>query len=222
MFGQIFIIHFKSQTYLSLILKQTDISVGLLKTDTMVRFESSTFVNIVGKCKQHQSIINPQWNFDEMGIGGLDDKFSAIFRRAFASRIFPHDVVAQLGMKHCRGILLHGPPGTGKTLMARQIAKMLNCREPKIVNGPQIFNKYIGESESNIRNLFVDAEEEEKRMGPNSGLHIIIFDEIDAICKTRGSSTNNINDQDTVVNQLLSKIDGMNQLNNIIIIVGKI
>ncbi len=58
------------------------------------------------------------------------------------------------------GILLHGPPGTGKTLMARQIGKMLNAREPKIVNGPEILNKYVGQSEENIRKLFADAEKE--------------------------------------------------------------
>ena len=67
-------------------------------------------------------------------------------------------------MKHCRGILLFGPPGTGKTLMARQIGQMLNSREPKIVNGPQILDKYVGESEANIRKLFAEAEEEEKRV----------------------------------------------------------
>ena len=58
------------------------------------------------------------------------------------------------------GILLHGPPGTGKTLMARQIGKMLNAREPKVVNGPEILNKYVGASEENIRKLFADAEKE--------------------------------------------------------------
>lgn len=63
-----------------------------------------------------------------------------------------------------KGILLYGPPGTGKTLMARQIGKMLNAREPKIVNGPQILDKYVGESEANVRRLFADAEEEEKRV----------------------------------------------------------
>ncbi len=117
-----------------------------------------------------------------------------------------------------QGILLFGPPGTGKTLMARQIGQMLNAREPKIVNGPQILDKYVGESEANIRKLFAEAEEEEKRMGPNSGLHIIIFDEIDAICKARGSVAGNSGVNDTVVNQLLSKIDGVDQLNNILII----
>ncbi len=58
------------------------------------------------------------------------------------------------------GILLYGPPGTGKTLMARQIGKMLNAREPKIVNGPEILNKFVGQSEENIRKLFADAEKE--------------------------------------------------------------
>lgn len=153
-----------------------------------------------------------------MGIGGLDKEFNAIFRRAFASRVFPPEVVEQLGCKHVKGILLFGPPGTGKTLMARQIGTMLNAREPKIVNGPQILDKYVGESEANIRRLFADAEEEEKRLGPNSGLHIIIFDEIDAICKSRGSVAGNSGVHDTVVNQLLSKIDGVDQLNNILII----
>ena len=81
----------------------------------------------------------------------------------------------------------------------------------------QILDKYVGESEANIRRLFADAEEEEKRMGANSGLHIIIFDEIDAICKARGSVAGNSGVNDTVVNQLLSKIDGVDQLNNILV-----
>ena len=121
-------------------------------------------------------------------------------------------------MKHVRGILLYGPPGTGKTLIARQIGKMLNAREPKIVNGPELLNKYVGESEANMRKLFADAEEEWKRCGSNSGLHMIIFDEIDAICKQRGSQAGSSGVHDTMVNQLLTKLDGVEQLNNILVI----
>jgi hypothetical protein len=90
----------------------------------------------------------------------LDNEFNAIFRRAFASRIFPHSIVEKLGINHVKGILLYGPPGTGKTLMARQIGKMLNARDPIIVNGPEILNKYVGQSEENIRKLFIEAEKE--------------------------------------------------------------
>lgn len=113
---------------------------------------------------------------------------------------------------------MYGPPGTGKTLMARQIGKMLNAREPKIVNGPEILNKFVGESEKNIRELFAEAEVEYKAKGDESGLHIIIFDELDAICKQRGSTGGGTGVGDSVVNQLLSKMDGVDQLNNILII----
>ena len=117
-----------------------------------------------------------------------------------------------------QGIILYGPPGTGKTLIARQIGKMLNAREPKVVNGPEILSKYVGASEENIRKLFIDAEKEYKEKGDESGLHIIIFDELDAIFKQRGSTNNGTGVGDTVVNQILSKMDGVDQLNNILII----
>uniref|UniRef100_A0A8D3D937 Vesicle-fusing ATPase n=1 Tax=Scophthalmus maximus TaxID=52904 RepID=A0A8D3D937_SCOMX len=203
--------------------KKQKIEVGLMVGNSQVVFEKaeSSSLTLVGKAKTkeaRQTIINPEWNFEKMGIGGLDKEFSDIFRRAFASRVFPPDIVEQMGCKHVKGILLFGPPGCGKTLMARQIGKMLNSREPKIVNGPEILNKYVGESEANIRKLFAEAEEEQKRLGANSGLHIIIFDELDAICKQRGTGASSTGVHDTVVNQLLSKIDGVEQLNNILVI----
>lgn len=165
------------------------------------------------------AILTPDFKFEDMGIGGLDKEFSAIFRRAFASRIFPPGLVENMGIQHVKGILLFGPPGTGKTLIARRIGKMLNAREPKVINGPEVLNKFVGQSEENVRKLFADAEKEYKEKGDESGLHIIIFDELDAVCKQRGSGAGGgTGVGDSVVNQLLSKLDGVDQLNNILLI----
>ncbi|KAL7822218.1 vesicle fusion factor [Trichoderma gracile] len=165
------------------------------------------------------AILAPDFKFEDMGIGGLGDEFSTIFRRAFASRVFPPGLVAKMGIPHVKGMLLYGPPGTGKTLIARQIGKMLNARPPKVINGPEVLNKYVGQSEENIRKLFADAEKEYKEKGDESSLHIIIFDELDAVCKQRGSGAGGgTGVGDSVVNQLLSKLDGVDQLNNILLI----
>jgi len=158
------------------------------------------------------------FNFEKLGIGGLDEEFSIIFRRAFASRVYPKEIMKHMGIEHVRGMLLYGPPGCGKTLIARQIGKALNAREPKVVNGPEILNKYVGASEENIRKLFEDAEKEQEEAGDDSELHIIIFDEIDAICRQRGSSKDGTGVHDSIVNQLLSKINGVDSLQNILII----
>ena len=159
-----------------------------------------------------------RFNFEELGIGGLDREFALILRRAFASRLFPPQLVNKLGIQHVRGMLLYGPPGTGKTLIARQIARCLNAREPKIVNGPEVFDKFVGGTEENIRKLFKEAEEEQLRLGDKSKLHIIVLDEIDAICRPRGTVGGGTNVHDTAVNQLLAKIDGVNSMNNILLI----
>ena len=164
------------------------------------------------------AILQTNFNPEKMGIGGLDKEFTDILRRAFMSRMFKPETVKKLGINHVRGILLYGPPGCGKTLIARQIGKMVSTVEPKIVDGPSILNKYVGESEKNIRDLFVDAEDEQKRRGNNSQLHIIIMDELDSICKKRGSRSDSTGTGDSIVNQLLSKIDGVNSLNNILLI----
>jgi len=165
------------------------------------------------------AILKADFKFESMGVGGLDDEFTTIFRRAFASRMFPPGLVDKLGIMHVKGMLLYGPPGTGKTLIARQLGKVLNAREPKVINGPEVLNKYVGQSEENIRKLFADAEKEYKEKGDESGLHIIIFDELDAVCKQRGSGAGGgTGVGDSVVNQLLSKLDGVDQLNNILLI----
>jgi vesicle-fusing ATPase len=183
----------------------------------MVNPEKSQQI-VLEEMDERPPIFEPDWSFADMGIGGLDAEFGTLFRRAFASRVFPPSVVESLGIKHVKGMLLHGPPGTGKTLIARQIGRLLKGREPKIVNGPEILNKYVGQSEENIRLLFKEAEAEQKAKGENSSLHIIIFDEIDAICKQRGTVSGSVGVHDTVVNQLLSKIDGVHSLNNILVI----
>ncbi|KAK1223314.1 transport between ER and Golgi ATPase protein [Marasmius sp. AFHP31] len=197
-----------------------DAGVIMAKTDVAFMKSPDSAIKLKSSAKKApaNAIIAPNFKFEDMGIGGLDNEFSEIFRRAFASRVFPPGLVEKLGIQHVKGLLLHGPPGTGKTLIARQIGKMLNAREPKVVNGPEILNKYVGASEENIRKLFIDAEKEYKEKGDESGLHIIIFDELDAIFKQRGSSNNGTGVGDTVVNQILSKMDGVDQLNNILII----
>ena len=196
---------------------------GVITNATKVQFTSSdeTHLKLSGDlvCSEYtRPLINPEWDFNSLGIGGLSKEFSDIFRRAFSSRIFPHEMIERLGLKHVKGILLHGPPGTGKTLMARQIGKMLNTTQPKLVSGPEILNKFVGESEASVRRLFEDAEREQKSKGAKSNLHMIIFDEIDAICKQRGTVSGGTGVNDSVVNQLLSKLDGVEQINNVLVI----
>ncbi|KAG6008507.1 hypothetical protein E4U21_004347 [Claviceps maximensis] len=202
-------------------------SRGILIEQTRVVFHRDGTRDGHGKFKLKPSLSKPNSNpiftpgfkFEDMGIGGLSKEFSTIFRGAFASRVFPPGLIANMGIQHVKGLLLYGPPGTGKTLIARQIGKLLNARPPKIINGPEVLNKYVGQSEENIRNLFADAEKEYKEKGDESGLHIIIFDELDAVCKQRGSGAGGgTGVGDSVVNQLLSKLDGVDQLNNILLI----
>jgi vesicle-fusing ATPase len=193
---------------------QTIAQRGVLMQQTVVQFnrdpESPIRIKDNRRMARAKPLIRPDFKFEDMGIGGLDSEFSAIFRRAFASRIFPPAIIDKLGIQHVKGIVLYGPPGTGKTLMARQIGKMLNSREPKIVSGPEILSKMVGESEQNVRKLFADAEKEYKEKGEESSLHIIIFDEMDAICKQRGSRNDGTGVGDSVVNQLLAKVKNDN------------
>jgi len=196
---------------------------GMLVPSTTFAFESPAnsgikVTNQYTSAMKTSLFKSKDFNFASLGIGGMDTQFEEIFRRAFSSRVFPPHIVAKLGIKHVKGMLLHGPPGTGKTLIARQIGKLLNAREPKVVNGPEVLNKYVGQTEENIRNLFKDAEDDQRQDGDESDLHIIIFDEIDAICKSRGSTGDSTGTRDSLVNQLLTKVDGVDALNNILLI----
>lgn len=190
---------------------------GVLQDSTDISISStSTRVNITNNISENL-LLDPNFSFDHLGIGGLKKEFEQMFRRAFVQRLFDPAVMKKMGIPHVKGIMLHGPPGTGKTLIARKLGSLLDTRPPKVVNGPEILDKYVGQSEENIRKLFKEAEDEWKAKKEGSQLHIIIFDEIDAICKRRGSSgPSGVGDQ--VVNQLLSKIDGVESLDNILVI----
>eukprot|EP00471_Norrisiella_sphaerica_P004093 CAMPEP_0184490640 /NCGR_PEP_ID=MMETSP0113_2-20130426/18444_1 /TAXON_ID=91329 /ORGANISM="Norrisiella sphaerica, Strain BC52" /LENGTH=633 /DNA_ID=CAMNT_0026874619 /DNA_START=353 /DNA_END=2254 /DNA_ORIENTATION=- len=150
-------------------------------------------------------------------VGGLDSALLNITRRIFSTRRFPPRVIDKLGLQHVRGMLLYGPPGCGKTLLAREIAHALKAREPKIVSGPEILNKWVGEAEKSIRALFAEAEREQREKGRESALHVVILDEMDAVCKVRGTVTDG-GVRDSVVNQLLAKLDGVDQLHNLLVI----
>ncbi|CAF1269914.1 unnamed protein product [Didymodactylos carnosus] len=131
----------------------------------------------------------------------------------------PSTFINQTGIKHCRGILLHGPPGSGETLLARTICQALNVK-PKVVNGSEIFSKMLGESEEKMRELFADAEFDTQEVGVTGALYIIIFDEIDALCKKRSSTNSSTRDavQNNITSRLLTKLDGFAQLNNVLVI----
>jgi len=151
-------------------------------------------------------------------VGGLDDQLDAIARRVLASRANP-EAARRLGVSHVRGILLSGPPGCGKTLLARELARILGAREPQIVNGPEILDKFIGEAEKKVRELFAPAEAEYAQVGDDSALHIIILDEMDAIARKRGTMTADTTGvRDSVVNQLLAKMDGVKEANNVLVV----
>ena len=105
----------------------------------------------------------------------------------------------------------------GKTLIAKKMCKILNAKSFQLINGPELLDKYVGQSEAKTRDLFKQAEDDQRNNIP--GLHVIVFDEFDAIGKRRSSETSaNANVHNNIINQLLSKIEGVEELNNILII----
>lgn len=167
-------------------------------------------------CKSSERIISvPEAlsiniDFCYMGIGGLKNQMEAIIRQVLISRIVNKSMREKYKVKDIRGILLYGPPGTGKTLIAKNISKIIPNAVIKKVNGPELSSKWHGETESNIRNIFDDAKKNSNK------LHVIIFDEIDAIGRKRGESLSHIDDK--ILTQLLTMIDGLNSAENVLII----
>lgn len=186
---------------------------GKISSSTKIKINSSDpYLNILSGAVLKRELFQDNYKFEEIGIGGMNKELVNIFRRALSSRAVNQKTIDNLGIKHVKGVLLYGPPGTGKTLIARKLGGLLTPKPPKIINGPEILNKFVGESEKNIRDIFGDAIK-----APHE-LHIIIFDEIDAICRSRGASGSQSSITDSLVNQLLSMIDGVNSLDNIFII----
>lgn len=181
-------------------------------SDNVIPVGSNAKIKFDGPGSATSKLFKGQFNFKEMGIGGLDSEFETIFRRVLISRAIPAAIRDAMGIKHVKGFLLHGPPGSGKTLIARNIGKILNCVQGEPVLGPSLLGRYVGESEENVRKLFAPA------ISNPSALHLIICDEFDAICKKRGSHSDSTGVHDNVVNQLLSMIDGPTELDNVILI----
>lgn len=198
-----------------------EVNIGVLTLHTTIEININdtikSQITLLG-IKRRPEFLNPNWQFNSLGIGGLDKEFSVLFRRAFISRCINKQTLKELNIKHVKGVLLYGPPGTGKTLIARQIGSLFKSVEPIVVNGPELMNKYVGESENNLRKLFEPAERDWATNRENSDLHVIIFDEIDAICKARGSTSGGTGVNDSIVNQLLTKMDGVNTPNNFLVI----
>lgn len=159
-------------------------------------------------------VFNQEVDLSRLEIGGLSEEFKILFRRAFAPRFLDKNTLDEMGIKPIRGMLLYGPSGCGKTLLARKIGQILNCREPKIVNGPSLLDKYVGQSESNVRALFADAIADKS----HSELHLIILDEFDALGRSRGTNRDGTGVSENIVNQFLSFIDGPEPLDNIFLI----
>ncbi len=140
-------------------------------------------------------------------IGGLDNVKQEL-REAVEWPLKAKDVFEKIGIRPPKGVLLFGPPGTGKTLLAKAVANESGANFIS-VKGPEIFSKWVGESEKAIREIFKKARQ--------NAPCIIFFDEIDAIAPKRGRDISS-GVTDKVVNQILTELDGMEEPKDVIVI----
>ena len=156
-------------------------------------------------------------------IGGLDDQIEILRDSIELPYIYP-DIFAEHKLTPPKGILLYGPPGCGKTLIAKAVAnslaKSIKQRTGKEttpyflnVKGPELLNKYVGETEHKLREVFKKAREKASEDVPV----VIFFDEMDSLFRMRGSGISS-DMEATVVAQFLSEIDGVESLTNVIVI----
>ena len=164
----------------------------------------------------------PDVTYDD--IGGLEGQIDAI-RDAVELPFLYAELFHEHELEPPKGVLLYGPPGCGKTLIAKAVAKSLadKVRERTgredarsyflNVKGPELLNKYVGETERQIREIFIRAKERSEE-----GLPVIVFfDEMDSIFRTRGTGISS-DVESTIVPQLLSELDGVETLKNVVVI----
>lgn len=157
-------------------------------------------------------------DFKAKGIGGHKKQLTQFLREGFYARLLPNQYAELYDIKPCKGILLYGPPGTGKTAIARAIASTFSKDKVKIVNGPELKDRFVGQSEANLRNVFYEADIDWVLKGKKSDLHVLIFDEIDALCPARGTRTGSTGVDDNMVSQFLTILDGVESAQNILVI----
>jgi len=157
-------------------------------------------------------------------VGGLDDQIEQI-QDAVELPYLHADLFHDHDLQPPKGILLYGPPGCGKTLIAKAVANSLAKRvaektgDDKIrsyflnIKGPELLNKYVGETERQIRLIFQRAREKSEEGVPV----IVFFDEMDSLFRTRGTGISS-DIESTIVPQLLAEIDGVESLKNVIVI----
>ena len=148
----------------------------------------------------------PNVSWDD--VGGLENLKEEL-KEAVEWPIKYKDAYDYVNVKSPKGILLDGPPGTGKTLIAKALAKMTDSNFISI-KGPELLSKWVGESEKGIREIFRKARQ--------ASPCIIFLDEVDALIPRRGSGGSNSHVTENVVSQILTEIDGLEELNNVLII----
>jgi transitional endoplasmic reticulum ATPase len=141
-------------------------------------------------------------------VGGLEDVKQEL-KEAVEWPIKYPDVFDRLQTKAPKGILLFGPPGTGKTLLAKAVANESECNFIA-VKGPELLSKWVGESEKGVREIFRKA----RQASPS----IIFFDEVDALVPRRGTYAGSSHVTESVVSQILTELDGMEELRNVTIL----